>query len=115
MAISRMSIYRAKKNPAACKASTLYEVAENAKTTMEELMGKRLYIAGIECDGFVLQDGFIYAYKTKLPALPAAPRLLFVYSLHGHLYVGKRRELREYDKVVGVVTLRMEILQGAYV
>lgn len=92
-------------------AVTLYEVAAAQKTSMEELLGKTLFVAKNAVDGYVEQDGIIYAYRKEKHSIP--PKYgLFVFSINNKLVVERRRNVKTYDFIVGIVTLKIVEVQS---
>ena len=62
------SLQRAKNNPEKTNSVTLYALAEKEKTSMEEILGQPLYIAGVRVDGYFLDDYYgVVCFSTEEP------------------------------------------------
>lgn len=106
---SRMTLYRAGKNPAKAMALSLCEYASKNRTTAEELLNMPLHFEGRRIDGKISQDGYLYTYQTDIPEKPNK-FALYVFDVGGKLIVSRKNKIADYDEIVGIVTMRIKLM-----
>lgn len=106
--VSDRSLRRAKADPERAMAVTLATVAEQEKKSMEEMLGRPLYIDGIRIDGYYIRDGLLYCFSRDLPEIPPRGALYVYLADDGEYHMDKRRYIKNYVDMVGIVTMMIQ-------
>lgn len=107
---SERTLRRARKNPTSATVSTLYALAKEKGVPMEEAAGLPMFFYGRQIDGYVINKGYIYFYRKRLPTIPPRNSYYVYEDNDGIIRIARRDYVRTYKRLIGICVFLMRIL-----